>query len=256
MENSVLDCGGNPFPVFALGKIESVFEEDGARPRGSVFHLCVAADSPKPCAGQFYLLRARKSAHFLARPISVFCAETLDSKKSRIEFLILKKGSGTIELSNLKIGDEIELLGPLGNSFPLPSENERVAIVGGGIGVAPVAGFALNLPEKSYDFFAAFKSGSYGLEKIRPKNLFITTDDGSVGTHGMISAELTESKIRDYDVVYACGPLPMLAYIQKICAASGVKSWLSMENRMACGLGACLGCTIQTTTDLFLTVRF
>lgn len=125
----------------------------------------------------------------------------------------------------------------------------KVCIIGGGIGVAPVAGFAETLPAQSYDFYASFKSGSYGLENIKPANLAITTDDGSVGLKGMLPAALTEKTLQNgnYAAVYACGPLPMLAYVKKIAEACNLPCYLSMESRMACGVGVCLGCTIQTS---------
>lgn len=124
-----------------------------------------------------------------------------------------------------------------------------VCLVGGGIGVAPVAGFAETLVPESYDFFASFKSGSYGLDYIKPATLTITTDDGSAGVHGMLPSALTADTLRQrkYTAVYACGPAPMLTFVKKICAEADVKCYISMESRMACGMGACLGCTIATT---------
>ena len=166
---------------------------------------------------------------------------------ARIHFLIMKKGQGTKELCALRPGDSISLIGPLGNTFPEP--HGFSAIIGGGIGVAPVAGFASTLPEKTYDFYACFRSGTYGLEGLSPKSLEITTDDGSVGKKGILPDVFTAEtvKARGYKTVYACGPEPMLAYVQKVCGESGVKCYLSMEAHMACGVGACLGCTITTT---------
>ena len=112
-----------------------------------------------------------------------------------------------------------------------------------------VAGFAETLPAQSYDFYASFKSGSYGLENLNAKNLVITTDDGSVGVHGMLPVALTAQVLKEkkYSVLYACGPTPMLAYLKEICAQAGVKCFLSMESRMACGVGVCLGCVIDTS---------
>lgn len=166
---------------------------------------------------------------------------------ARIHFLIMEKGQGTKELCALRPDDSISLIGPLGNTFPEP--HGFSAIIGGGIGVAPVAGFASTLPEKTYDFYACFRSGTYGLEELSPKSLEITTDDGSVGKKGMLPDVFTAEtvKARGYKTVYACGPEPMLAYVQKVCGESGVKCYLSMEAHMACGVGACLGCTITTT---------
>ena len=255
--SETVNCEGAPLPVFTTGVLTSLEEVSGAEPKGSVYLLKLNVNpvekddgslkkAEKPLPGQFYLLKAKRSDTLLGRPISVYEAEE-ENGSVRVEFMILKKGKGTVELSSLENGEEIELIGPLGNCFPNPAPGSKVAIIGGGIGVAPVAGFASSLPEKSYDFFAAFKSGSYGLEHVKPANLVITTDDGSVGIKGMITAAITADDVKKYDVVYACGPLPMLAYIQKICVEAGVQSWLSMENRMACGVGACLGCTIKTS---------
>ncbi|WP_038074237.1 dihydroorotate dehydrogenase [Treponema sp. C6A8] len=246
----IKDCQGVPLPVFADGKVVNVSVVEGANPSGSVKNLKISlpAGSELPLAGQFYMLHAKRSDVLLPRPISVYHSEKKADGSVEIQFLILVKGKGTVELTSLQPGDLVSLLGPCGNRFEV-NAGGRICIVGGGIGVAPVAGLAESLPEASYDFFASFKSGSYALDYIKPAKLTITTDDGSVGEKGMLSvaftAELLQSK--KYDAVYACGPTPMLAYIQKVCAESGTKCWLSMEAHMACGVGVCLGCVIDTT---------
>ncbi len=255
------DCQGIPYPVFAKGVVSECAPVVGAVPFGSVYSLKVLleAGSQEPAAGQFYMLHAVRSDVLLGRPISVYHSQVLVEEENRVEltFLILLKGKGTKELCSLDFGDLINLIGPCGNRFPMPSFNDsfdkdshrKVLIIGGGIGVAPVAGFAETLPAGSYDFYASFKSGSYGLENLKAEKIVITTDDGSVGVHGMLPAALTEDtlKAENYEAVYACGPTPMLAYIQKICKTVGVKCWLSMEAHMACGVGVCLGCVIDTT---------
>ena len=254
------DCQGVPYPVFAKGVVSECAPVVGAVPFGSVYSLKVLleAGSQEPAAGQFYMLHAVRSDVLLGRPISVYHSEVLseeDGRRVELTFLILLKGKGTKELCSLDFGDLINLIGPCGNRFPVvepvetTAEHGKYLIIGGGIGVAPVAGFAETLPPQSYDFYASFKSGSYGLENLKAEKLVITTDDGSVGVHGMLPAALTEETLRagNYEAVYACGPTPMLAYIQKICQAAGVKSWLSMEAHMACGVGVCLGCVIDTT---------
>ena len=246
------DCQGVPYPVFAKGVVSECAPVVGAVPFGSVYSLKVLleAGSQEPAAGQFYMLHAVRSDVLLGRPISVYHSEVLgeeDGNRIELTFLILLKGKGTKELCSLDFGDLINLIGPCGNRFPMPAG--KVLVVGGGIGVAPVAGFAETLTNVSYDFSASFKSGSYGLENLKANKLVVTTDDGSVGVHGMLPVALTEDVLREgnYDAVYACGPTPMLAYIQKICRAVGVKCWLSMEAHMACGVGVCLGCVIDTT---------
>lgn len=205
--------------------------------------------------GQFFMLRREPSQVLLSRPISVYWAQ-MDSQQWQVTFLILLKGQGTQELCSLSPGDRVSIIGPLGNTFPEPEVviNKKAAdgdicIVGGGIGVAPVAGFAATLPEQSYDFYAGFKSGSYGLEKLKANKLVVTTDDGSCGIKGMIPQVLDAATLKNagYQVVYACGPEPLLAYVQEICGEAGIPCYLSMESAMACGMGACLGCTIATT---------
>lgn len=205
--------------------------------------------------GQFFMLRREPSQVLLSRPISVYWAQ-VDGQQWQVTFLILLKGQGTQELCSLSPGDKVSIIGPLGNTFPDPemvmhkkAADREICIVGGGIGVAPVAGFAATLSEQSYDFYAGFKSGSYGLEKLKAKNLVVTTDDGSCGIQGMIPQVLDAVTLKKagYRVVYACGPEPLLAYVQEICGEAKVPCYLSMESAMACGMGACLGCTIATT---------
>ena len=261
MDRAEIDAEGNGTLFFGKAKVQECTPVAG---QNNVFLLGTVVvlprstqQSPKP--GQFYLIRSAKSAVQLDRPISVYRAEEKIDEASGVkivmlEFLILEKGRGTQELCTLQADDEIELIGPLGNTFEAPASKQTkgdvdVCIVGGGIGVAPVAYFASTLSPKTYDFYASFKSGSYGTEYVKPAHLVITTDDGSVGIHGMLPAALDAEKIRaaGYKSVFACGPTPMLVYLQKICKEAGVKCYLSMENRMACGVGACLGCTIRTT---------
>lgn len=198
--------------------------------------------------GQFFMLRAEPSQVLLSRPISVYRTQTTGTTVS-VTFLILQKGNGTIELCSSRPGDTVSLIGPLGNSFPAPQPDTVSCIIGGGIGIAPVAGFAETLPPRSYDFFACFRTGSYGLDFLQPANLTVTTDDGSRGIKGMLPDVLSVPVLADkkYSVVYACGPEPMLAYVQHICGEAGIPCFLSMETRMACGMGACLGCTVPTT---------
>lgn len=243
-------CEGIPYPVYEAGFVKECKSVENAVPKNSVYELTIELKESKiePAAGQFYMIHAKKSDCLLGRPISIFDAEKIDGKVV-LKFLILLKGKGTEELCNMRSGDEVTLIGPCGNKFEAPASNEKVCLVGGGIGVAPVVGFAGTLPAKSYDFYASFKSGSYGLESLQAENLIITTDDGSVGVHGMLPAALTAQTLKEkgYSVVYACGPNPMLAYVQKICKEAGVKCYLSMEARMACGVGVCLGCVIDTT---------
>ena len=211
------------------------------------------AQGALPVPGQFYMLRARPSGVLLGRPISLFFRETRADGTLVLSFLILPKGTGTQELCT---ASAVTLFGPLGNSFPDPrglfpdKQQPRLLLIGGGIGIAPPAGFAALLAPQTYDFYACFKTHAYGTEHLRAQKLVIAAEDGSSGVKGMLSDVLCTDDVRGYDAVYACGPEPMLEYVQRICRESGVPCWLSVESRMACGTGACLGCTIRTAEGI------
>lgn len=254
-------CQHNPYPQIAC-TVKVLQNEQIA---ASVFSLTIQKDSiPTPQLGQFFMLKAEPSSVLLARPISVYKCD-----EKSVTFLILQKGRGTEELCALKPDNEISVIGPSGNTFPLPNEVAplasllphgecRVALVGAGIGVAPIASLALSplFLNKSciFDFYASFRSLPYGLDGIeeRLRRFVVTTEDGSFGVKGILPAVF---KAHDYDLVYACGPTPMLRYVQKeIATANEVRAgfapilgFLSLEERMACGAGACLGCSIRTT---------
>ena len=214
-----------------------------------------------PRAGQFYLIKSEKSNVVYKRPISVYHSEekinkTTGKNEFTVQFMIMQKGEGTKELCHLAMGEKLTLTGPLGTPWPVPehinTNKNEICIVGGGIGVAPVANLASILPEGSYDFYASFKTGYYGLEYVKAKNLYITTDDGSAGIHGMLPAALSKEAIvkAGYKVIYACGPAPALNYVKQVAEELNIQCYLSMEHRMLCGLGACLGCTIETTEGM------
>ncbi len=258
MDRAEIDLEGNGILFFGDALVTGCKKVDG---QNDVYLLTTEIILERktqlaPRAGQFYLIKAKKSSVQLDRPISVYHSEekvNADGKRCvTVEYMILQKGTGTKELCSLEKGALVETIGPLGNTFAGDAslcKEDKVCIIGGGIGVAPVANFASSLEPQSYDFYACFKSGTYALENVKAKNLFVTTDDGSAGIKGMLPCAIDAEKIKalGYTKVFACGPTPMLVYVQKICREAGIKCWLSMENRMACGVGACLGCTIKTS---------
>lgn len=253
-------------PVFATGKVYGYDEDSKIKCSGQkdshvylLNILVVGTKIPETLPGQFFMLRSEKSKALLGRPISVFSCKDKSIALSlkydggpitEISFLIMEKGEGTRALCGLKNGDVVEMLGPIGNSFPKPAKGEKACLVSGGIGIAPIAGFAYVLPRRSFDYYACFKYGSYDeiVDGINANNIYIADETGKDGTKGMLDAILTADIIRKkkYTVVYGCGPTPMLRYLQRICEEAGVKCWLSLESRMACGVGACLGCTVLT----------
>lgn len=267
MDLAEIDENGKGLLFFGNTKVERLEKIEG---QPNVFLLQTTIEleraaqlSPKP--GQFYLIRSAKSAVHYNRPISVYHSEewinNKGKKKVTVQFLMLEKGRGTEELCHMTLWDDISVIGPFGTPWPLEEAmrlakknpgKAKICIVGGGIGVAPVANLAEALPNDSYDFYAAFKSGSYGLERIRPNKLFVTTDDGSCGIRGMLPAALSKEAIKEagYQLILACGPTPALVYVKSAAEEFGIKCYVSMEHRMLCGLGACLGCSLETTEGL------
>lgn len=190
--------------------------------------------------GQFYMLRGWNEYPLLARPISIH-----DLEENKITFLYQVVGKGTKIISKLKINDTLQLLGPLGNSFPINSKNKNIAIVSGGIGIAPMKYLAKRL-KGNIDLYAGFKDEDYLIDELSYlfKNTIISTETGRVGKKGFIT-EFIKDK---YDVIYACGPNPMMQSLNKLNLQS--LSYYSMEANMACGIGACLGCSIETKNGI------
>ncbi|NLK43463.1 MAG: dihydroorotate dehydrogenase electron transfer subunit [Tissierellia bacterium] len=188
--------------------------------------------------GQFYMLRGWDWLDpFLSRPISI-----ADIESGKIKFLYEVKGRGTHIISKLKKGDTLSLLGPLGNGFDMQMEG-RIALITGGIGIAPMLYLAKKLSGEIH-IYSGFRNNAYFLDQIRPyvKTVKIATENGSIGHKGFIT-EIFDPK--DFELVYACGPTPMMEVVLKMCKGI-VPVFVSMENHMACGIGACLGCTIET----------
>ena len=156
----------------------------------------------------------------------------------------------------MKRDDALEVLGPLGNHYPVPSEKQVPLVIAGGIGIASVFPFIHAHQGRAFVFYGA-RSGDeiFVLDELKgmSRDVFISTDDGSMGTKGNIVDVLDnylESKRIDISryVLYACGPYPMLKAVSKVAASKGITAYVSMEERMACGLGACLGCVVKTKT--------
>lgn len=201
--------------------------------------------------GQFYMLRCWEREPVLSRPLSICNLE-----KDRITFLYQVVGRGTRRLCRLRKGDEISLLGPLGNGFCLDDLKGRIAVMTGGIGIAPMFYLILNLrnydlnnskssENLKIDLYAGFKNEVYSIEKLEPSvdNIFVTTESGKYGRKGLVTENF---KAEFYDRVLCCGPESMMKKVAEECVKKGTVAYLSMERRMACGIGACLGCTCNT----------
>ncbi len=177
----------------------------------------------------------------LRRPISI-CE--IDRARETLRFVFQIRGEGTAQLAALNPGDTFDILAPLGHGFSLGDTSRKAVFVGGGIGVPPLLESA-----KAFGTNATVIAGFRNQEAIILKEDFerngnrviIATDDGSFGHHGLVTDCLTDL---DFNVIFACGPTPMLKAISKIAQRRGVPCQISLEERMACGVGACLGCAV------------
>ena len=205
--------------------------------------------SREPHAGQFYMLRAwaADATPILSRPISV---DDFDNQTGALTFLYQVKGEGTHKLAALKKDDTLTVTGPCGNGFDtaaLAGQYKRIAVVGGGIGTAPMFQLTRELAAAGVkpDVFFGFRDTPYCMEEYRSiANLVkVSTDTGAVGFHGFVTQLYDPA---DYDVVLVCGPTVMMKNAARLCAEKGTPCFVSMEKKMACGIGACLGCTCET----------
>lgn len=192
--------------------------------------------------GQFVHIAIENGVNILRRPISI-CDSFMEN--TRIIFEI--KGEGTRWLAERREGDVLTLMGPLGNGFTV-EPGKRAFVIGGGIGTLPLYKLCktLNRPE----IFLGFRNKDMVVmenEFSMAGNLHIATDDGSYGYHGF-AITMAEEKIDGCDIIYACGPRPMLKAVKALAEKYGKKAQLSMEERMGCGIGACLVCVCKTTT--------
>lgn len=198
---------------------------------------------PKP--GQFFLLSVKESRHFLKRPISIhyFYDET-----GYFKLLIRIKGDGTKEITSIKFHDELQFIGPLGNGFPM-ERNKKIAVIAGGIGIAPFPFLIKRLRKYncSVDLYYGEASRKDLVEywRITGINSFITTEDGSEERKGNILSYF-DCNEKKYDLIYACGPEGMYKAFKKRYSELSDITYISLERKMACGVGSCKGCQIKT----------
>ncbi|MDF2486984.1 MAG: Dihydroorotate dehydrogenase, electron transfer subunit, iron-sulfur cluster binding domain protein [Herbinix sp.] len=196
------------------------------------------ASTAKP--GQFVSLYCQDGSRLLPRPISI-CE--IDKVQGTVRLVYRTAGKGTKEFSKLKPGDTIEVMGPLGNGFTL--EGKKALLIGGGIGIPPMLELAKNLHcEKQ--MVLGYRDTTFLEDEFTPfGKVYLATEDGSKGTKGNVLDAIRENNL-EADIIFACGPTPMLRGIQAYALEKGIKCQLSLEERMACGIGACLGCVCKT----------
>ncbi|HYH89079.1 MAG TPA: dihydroorotate dehydrogenase electron transfer subunit [Solirubrobacteraceae bacterium] len=200
---------------------------------------------PPPQPGQFYMLTAGErwgggadERPFLPRAFSVLRRH----EDGTLDFLFEDVGPGTRRLCELRAGDGLWLLGPLGVGFRRPEHGRRPLLVGGGVGIAPLA---IWQDELGAPALLGFRDAVHAEGAALLRDARVATDDGSVGFHGLVT-ELLREEMDSGSVVYACGPPPMLEAVRALSSAEGVPAQLALESGMACGYGACFGCVVPT----------
>lgn len=193
--------------------------------------------------GQFLSVYSRDESRMLPRPISI-CE--VDKKLGRVRLVYRIAGKGTAEFSRYEPGDTLEIVGPLGNGFPLEKGYKKVFLIGGGIGIPPMVELSKKLPGKKF-IVAGYRNCELFLRTELEENgtMYIATEDGSVGTKGNVLDAIRENNL-DAEAIFACGPTPMLRALKSYAAEQGIDCYLSLEERMACGVGACLACVCSS----------
>ena len=206
--------------------------------------------------GQFVKIDLNESGHILRRPLSVYQA---DPEAGEIELLYQVVGSGTRLMPQWQPGEVRSLLGPLGLDWPVPEGTHRALLIGGGIGTAPLALLAQQLKGSDPVVDVTMIQAAQTAERLVARDFFertvdawfCATDDGSAGAKGLITAPLEDLlATQSFDVAYVCGPEVMQVPVARLCAQHQLRCYVSLERRMACGIGACAGCVVKTTGGL------
>ena len=194
--------------------------------------------------GQFVSVYCNDGGHLLPRPISL-CE--INQEKGTLRLVYRVVGKGTEMFAALKAGDSVEVLGPLGNGFPMEeAEGKRVFLIGGGIGVPPMLETSKQLKGEPV-LVMGYRDELFLTDEMKKAGeLVIATEDGSAGTKGNVLDAIRENDLKA-DMIFACGPKPMLRALKAYGLENNIPCYVSMEERMACGVGACLGCVCQST---------
>lgn len=204
-----------------------------------------AAGKARP--GQFISMYTNDGSKLLPRPISI-CEIDRENQNLRVVYRVTGENTGTEQFSKMGKGDTLPIIGPLGNGFPLEAaEGKNAFLIGGGIGVPPILELAKELKCEKKQILAGYRDAQTFLKAEFEQNgeLYISTEDGSVGTRGNVMDIVREKGLKA-DIIYACGPTPMLRAIKNYAEENGIECYISLEERMACGIGACLGCVCKS----------
>ena len=200
--------------------------------------------------GQFIGIYPARESTLLPRPISI-CDINKEHTALRVVYRIAGKGTG--EFSHYKSGRHVNILGILGNGYPLQeAEGKRVLLLGGGIGIPPLLALAKEISGKSsltQSVLGYRNEERFLMEEFEQYGkTYIATEDGSYGTKGNVLNAIDDMKL-NADIIYCCGPMMMLRAVKQFAQSRQISAYLSLEERMACGVGACLGCVCKTTKE-------
>jgi dihydroorotate dehydrogenase electron transfer subunit len=200
--------------------------------------------------GQFVSVYSADKSKLLPRPISLCNIESKEGS-IRLVYRVTGEDTGTEEFSKLVPGDTLRILGPLGNGFTILPK-KKAFLIGGGIGVPPMLELAKQCRKKriSFDIIMGYRdSNTFLLEEFQEEgHCYVATEDGSVGTKGNVLDAIRENDL-SAEVIYACGPTPMLRALKSYAEEKGMQCFISLEERMACGIGACLACVCNSTEE-------
>lgn len=197
--------------------------------------------------GQFISMYPNDGSRLLPRPISI-CEIDKRAGSLRVVYRVTGKNTGTEGFSRLKAGDTIPVIGPLGNGFPVEkAAGKKAFLIGGGIGVPPILELSKQMDCGKKQIIVGYRNSETFLRKEFEQNgeVYISTEDGSVGTKGNVMDAVREN-VLEADIIYACGPTPMLRAIKTYAEENGIECYISLEERMACGIGACLACVCRS----------
>ena len=210
-----------------------------------IFSMWIQADEIAGAAvpGQFISVYTKDTGKLLPRPISL-CQ--VDKEKGQLRIVYRVVGAGTSQFSGYQAGDDIEIMGPLGNGFPLErAAGKKVFLIGGGIGIPPMLELARQLDCEKQAVLGYRDVLFLNDEFEKFSDVYVATEDGSAGTKGNVLDAIRENGLKA-DVIFACGPTPMLRALKAYAEEHEIECWLSLEEKMACGIGACLACVCQS----------
>lgn len=216
--------------------------------RAALLKLKSATQLPEIAGGQFVNVRVDGcDKAYLRRPISI---HDVDYQNNTIDLLIQEKHEGTKTLCALPVGAKVNVVLPLGNGFTMTEKDDNVLLIGGGIGIAPLYYFGKDVARRvhtiSYLLGGRTQSDLMLLDRFKSVGeVFITTNDGSMGEKGFVTDHSLWNTMK-INKIYACGPMPMMKAVAKMAREKGIWCEVSLENQMACGIGACLCCVENT----------